>query len=175
MAKIYARRQKFDDVARQRYEMTLDLLPNLAQKKILDADQVNPFTKYFYDKRRCETFNLSPHKNFDLDEFGFNGFDVVFSFEVIEHLMNPLHYLLECRSALKESGVIYITTPVYLAPFKYKFHFHEMRKDELESLIKEAGFKIVEMRKMRIFSLRPIKFIRWVFGKWWFVKCVKEQ
>ena len=40
-----------------------------------------------------------------------NSFDAIFAGEVIEHLENPIKFLIECNRALKEGGKLVLSTP----------------------------------------------------------------
>jgi 2-polyprenyl-3-methyl-5-hydroxy-6-metoxy-1,4-benzoquinol methylase/glycosyltransferase involved in cell wall biosynthesis len=73
------------------------------------------------------------------------SFDVVVSFETLEHVPEPNHMLAELRRVLKEDGLSVISTPnkgVYLEG--NPFHTHELTYEEfLQSL--SAGFKHVQV------------------------------
>ena len=48
-----------------------------------------------------------------LDEFyGNNSFDMIFAFNLIEHLPNPKLFITECNRVLKKGGLLLIETPV---------------------------------------------------------------
>jgi O-antigen biosynthesis protein len=72
-------------------------------------------------------------------------FDIVVSFEVIEHLEESLQtaFLREARRVLKENGVLVISTPnraVYTdeANQHNQFHKHEFYVEEFESFLREV-------------------------------------
>lgn len=46
----------------------------------------------------------------DLENFREEKFDVITSFNVIEHLDNPINFLLECKKRLSEDGIVVIGT-----------------------------------------------------------------
>ena len=54
-------------------------------------------------------------RNLDRDEYLFpiwkGKLDYAFSFETIEHLQNPYHYLREIKTYLKLGGILYLTIP----------------------------------------------------------------
>ena len=64
-------------------------------------------------------------------------FDVVTSFQVVEHLVDYDAYLNEIRRVLKPEGIVILTTPNAEIRFKpgdkpwNRFHVHEFRGDEL--------------------------------------------
>jgi 2-polyprenyl-3-methyl-5-hydroxy-6-metoxy-1,4-benzoquinol methylase len=46
----------------------------------------------------------------DLEKYNEEKFDVITSFNVIEHLDNPIQFLLECKKRLSDDGIIVIGT-----------------------------------------------------------------
>jgi hypothetical protein len=75
-------------------------------------------------------------------------FSKIVCFEAIEHVLFPsilLKLLLDC---LKSDGTLYISSPnETLNPFSkenYPFHTRHWTPKEFESMINEAGFKVVE-------------------------------
>jgi len=161
-----------------RYKLIKDLLPDLKDLKILDADRENPFSLSYPYKLN---FALNGDEDLDFYVFDFEDstFDAAFSFEVVEHLMNPRHYLYQINRVLKPGGRFFITTPIAYYPpwiFSFKHHFHEMRLKSLKDLIYISGFEIKMIKKMRrplSRSLGPLKMIRYIFGTWWYVEAVK--
>jgi SAM-dependent methyltransferase len=134
----------------------------------LDADGHNTFHEYRDTDYLIGKLNF----NWGFDVGTTDEYDSVLSLEVIEHLMNPLSYLSMCEAVLKESGKLYLTTPIPLYPprwFWYHQHFHELTKDRLYALLEEAGFKVVEYQKIRRFRLGVRPLIRWIFGNWHYV------
>ena len=74
--------------------------------------------------------------------FDSQSFDIVASFQVIEHLENTVPYLTEIARVLRPSGVALFTTPNaairldrYMKPWN-QFHVREYRADELADLLK---------------------------------------
>ncbi|MDH4071438.1 MAG: class I SAM-dependent methyltransferase, partial [Ignavibacteria bacterium] len=99
--------------------------------------------------------------NGDLDLVRLSGsFDRVLAFEVIEHLMNPLRFLLQVKSVLSSNGRLFISTPINKPKFLWREdHFHEFDEYRLEILLRKAGFHVVKkqiMRFYRITGVRPI-------------------
>ncbi len=73
------------------------------------------------------------------------SFDLVVSFQVIEHLADPLPYLEAMRAALRVEGLALLTTPN--APLSFgvnPFHVREYTAGELEALL-GAHFARVEV------------------------------
>jgi len=81
----------------------------------------------------------------DATNLGFKSetFDVVLSFEVIEHLKSHRAYLREIRRVLKDGGILLISTPnkTIMSPGRrrplWKWHHVEFYADEFKTLLKE--------------------------------------
>lgn len=95
----------------------------------------------------------------DLDTGTLEGsYQVVCSFEVLEHLFNPLHLLLEAKMVLAPGPAsrLFVSTPAWKPLFlQSPEHFHEMPLRSLESLFDRAGFTVVRRGGFRI---RPFRF-----------------
>jgi len=82
-------------------------------------------------------------------------YDLVTSFEVIEHLQNPLIYLESIKSCLKNNGQLCLTTPVRWI-FKGKYHFHEFNELELLDILNMAGFRVIKMTRIPAYNLKHL-------------------
>ncbi|HYN08744.1 MAG TPA: class I SAM-dependent methyltransferase [Vicinamibacterales bacterium] len=75
--------------------------------------------------------------------FGDGVFDLIVSFQVIEHIADYARYLSELRRVLHPAGLLLMTTPnaqLRLDPGQppwNEFHVHEFRGAELQGLLKE--------------------------------------
>jgi SAM-dependent methyltransferase len=71
-------------------------------------------------------------------------YDVVVSFEVIEHMAKPfgLQYLAGIFELLRRGGTFLISTPAYDGVRMAKNHIHEWTIGELQEAIEDAGFTI---------------------------------
>jgi len=94
----------------------------------------------------------------DLDTGRLDGtYPIVTAFEVLEHLYNPLHLLLEIRNVLAPGpeSRLFVSTPAWKPAFlQSPDHFHEMTRRSLESLFDRAGFEIVRSGEFRIRRFR---------------------
>lgn len=84
----------------------------------------------------------------DLEAMPLRGrtFDLIVSFQVIEHLADPRKYLEALARHLKPSGVALVTTPNRSSSDgENPFHVHEYEAAELSALL-EAHFKSVAMQ-----------------------------
>ncbi|MCE1273584.1 MAG: class I SAM-dependent methyltransferase [Chlorobiaceae bacterium] len=158
-----------------RWEKTIAFLQasGLTGRKIssgLDIGDRTPMTERLETLCGCQFDNTSV----DLDIGTLDGcYPVVTAFEVLEHLYNPLHLLLEIRKALAPGAAsrIFISTPAWKPSFlQSPDHFHEMTRRALESLIDRAGFDVVRRGEFRIrtrrFCLTGIRpLLRCIFEK----------
>ena len=75
-------------------------------------------------------------------------FDVITNFQVIEHLPDPAAFLRAVRSALRDDGVLVLTTPNHLtSTSENPYHLREYTADELAALLRPL-FGSVELRSM---------------------------
>jgi len=83
-----------------------------------------------------------------------NSYDVIFMFQVFEHIPNPLEFLKLCKKYLKKSGIIYIEVPnikdvllnVYnISQFRDFYfrvpHVYYYSEETLQLILKKAGFQ----------------------------------
>jgi SAM-dependent methyltransferase len=141
-------------VHRLRWQKTLNFLSRSEplEKRFsrgLDLGDRTPFTASLEQLFDCrfETTNI------DLDVERLDGsFAVVTAFEVLEHLYNPLHLLLEVRRILHgEGGRLFVSMPVAKPAFLASAdHFHEMSRDAARSLFMRAGFRVIRSGEFRI-------------------------
>ena len=116
----------------------------------------------------------------DLDQQGWKPYllkkhDVVFCFEVMEHLCNPLLFLRVMKKWLTPDAIIFISIPNHLLRRHWRtLHYHEIDPVRFEYLCEQAGYEIVDRvchkyyPKLRdITGIRP--FIRYITGYSWFI------
>jgi 2-polyprenyl-3-methyl-5-hydroxy-6-metoxy-1,4-benzoquinol methylase len=81
------------------------------------------------------------------------SFDVVLSFQVIEHLLDPTDYLREITRVLRPSGTLLLSTPNLLQSDRENpYHVHEYAAQELEAAL-SRWFGAVEM--LGVFAFGP--------------------
>jgi SAM-dependent methyltransferase len=90
---------------------------------------------------------------------GSASFDLVVSFETIEHLANPRRFLDECHRVLRPGGVAIVSTPHKtnyreITPHN-PFHFHEFEPDEF---VRECRQRFAQTN---FFTQRPFR------APWW--------
>ena len=86
-------------------------------------------------------------------------FGAVTAFEVLEHLYNPLHALLEVKRVLiGEDARLFVSMPLRKPAFLASpNHFHEMTRISALSLFTRAGFGVVRSAEFRI--RRPLFYL----------------
>ncbi|MBL0690178.1 MAG: class I SAM-dependent methyltransferase [Alphaproteobacteria bacterium] len=76
-------------------------------------------------------------------------YDVITTFETVEHIDEDKLFLKKLFSSLKDDGTLILSTPNEdIMPFsKENFYYHvrHYRQNELEDLLKSCGFKIKEV------------------------------
>ncbi len=84
-------------------------------------------------------------------------YDVVTLFEVIEHLRSPLKDLKQIYNLIKDGGILVVATPIQDTLYAKKVkednpfwrtvtHLSYFTKDVLSNYLKEAGFKLIEIK-----------------------------
>jgi len=77
-----------------------------------------------------------------------NHFDLVVSFETIEHLAEAEAFLQRLKRFMKESAILVCSTPnEEISPFKadrYPFHVRHYRMHELEQMLNRCGYEVKE-------------------------------
>jgi len=84
-------------------------------------------------------------------------FDLITSFQVIEHIQDVARYLIELKRILKEDGVIFITTPnrkYRLLPFQKPSNPEHIREYNLKALKRELD---LIFKNVQILGIRGIK------------------
>jgi SAM-dependent methyltransferase len=82
----------------------------------------------------------------ELDEEWKGSFDLVMSFEVIEHLQDDIGAMREWREYLKPGGRIIISTPAHPSRWnaadEWAGHVRRYRRDQLVEAVEKAGFEV---------------------------------
>lgn len=96
-------------------------------------------------------------------------FDAAFAGEVIEHTINPNHFLRECHRVLRKDGILVLTTPnlnwwrdrirILIGKTSLNFsaidHYHVFQFRELVSLLEETGFTVLKVKSSYLFFSQP--------------------
>ena len=133
--------------------------PDMFREPWLD---VGAGDNYMRDLLAEKTGRQIQSSEIDLDiapyEFQNDYFNTITSFEVLEHLYNPLFHLMELHRVLSPEGNLLLFTPndcslVYKAQHllsrKYRPHFHQFCEKDLQDIFVRASFRIVVVKKLR--------------------------
>jgi SAM-dependent methyltransferase len=100
-----------------------------AGARVVGVDRVEPDDAH----RRAASFVLADLNAMPLRE---QSFDLVVSFQVIEHLEDPSAYLAAIARLVRPGGLALLTTPNLLTSDGVNpYHVHEYKSEELESLL----------------------------------------
>ncbi|MCX5704022.1 MAG: methyltransferase domain-containing protein, partial [Candidatus Omnitrophica bacterium] len=148
-----------------------------AAKEVIGVDANGEAIAYagrHYQRKNIQFKMMDVHKL----EFSDKYFDIVYSFETLEHLEEPVKFISEVKRVLKDEGMFVVSTPhVKKTTYKPKNPYHkvEFSYKDFEGFLKKY-FKNVEifgqrrlqstlhyyMQKLDIFHLRALlpSFIR---------------
>lgn len=150
------------------------------------------YTHFFAEKNEVIGIDLQEviekeYRNFDFQKANATNlpfqdctFDLVISFDVIEHIENDKKMMAEAYRVLKKGGEVFLGTPNKLRlshfllkligrPVKYPLdlgtsedlgeiiHIREYTAEELKGLAKKAGFKYIHIHPFW-FGLTPIRY-----------------
>lgn len=98
----------------------------------VDEDSIR-FASTFYGHPHVKYIQSDAHSVPSLEDA---SFDVIVSFETIEHLQNPKQFLSELRRLLKPGGQLFISCPndYRATPWLSPFHLHKFRFTEFRDL-----------------------------------------
>jgi len=135
------------------------------------SDEAVNYAKAHYSADNLE-FGKADVRKLDLPD---NAFDVVVSFEVIEHLDDPEEYLSEIARVMKPQGTFIMSTPnapQHIDSPDFHCHKQEFTKDEVKTLLAKYFEKVglfgqgyrnrnksrawFALRRMDIFKLRKL-------------------
>ena len=79
-----------------------------------------------------------------------NSFDLIISTQVLEHVLEPIVYLRECRRLLRPKGKLILTTHGVFADHPCPLDLHRWTADGLLKLAKNSGFSDAYVKKLTI-------------------------
>lgn len=128
------------DILRHRLKFARKwLVPFSLGKEILDVGETNPYSQALKSELNLTVVNTVGDLNFS-DWEPKRQFPVVYCFEVIEHLQNPLVLLKEIRKRMVDGGTLFLTCPrATFRLLQMSAHFNEMDEYRLRSLFDLSG------------------------------------
>lgn len=118
--------------------------------------------------RICREKGLSVQQGMlQVENYESVSFDVITSFEVMEHINNPREEAQKFHALLRKGGIVYVTTPNFNALSRYLLrdkwnviaypeHLSYYTKTTLKKLFTEAGFSLLKMHTTG-FSITRVK------------------
>lgn len=87
----------------------------------------------------------------DINNYSEGSFDIITSFEVIEHINNPVEEIKKFKYLLRDKGMVYLTTPNFNSLLRYKLkekynvisypeHLSYFTKKTIRKLFSKEGF-----------------------------------
>ena len=152
-----------------RWDKTLEFMGSGKNiKSALDIGDRTGLTEMMEDKYGVKFDNTQG----DLDKIELKGsYDLVTSFEVLEHLFNPLFNLVQIKNILNPNGRLILSTPLAKPRILWsEEHFHEMSKNSIQALFEAAGLKVLRENHFRVYpvtfyfkGIRPL--LRLIYDK----------
>lgn len=102
----------------------------------------------------CESKGITMQQGkLDPSDYQLGEFDIITSFEVIEHINNPQEELVNFHSLLRSGGLVYVTTPNFNSLLRYRLkadydvitypeHLSYYTPKTIRFLFKKSGFSI---------------------------------
>jgi SAM-dependent methyltransferase len=132
-------------------------------KKVIGIDTCNETIRYCYS--RYQDKNLS-FCQMDCKYLAFPSscFDIVISFETLEHLKDPYIFSQELKRVLKDNGILIISTPnkenfsIYTKGRKNPYHFKEFTESEFVEIINN-DFQLESVLGQRYFAEKDVSLL----------------
>ena len=100
--------------------------------------------------------------------FGEEAFDSIICTEVLEHLPEPQHALIEMKRVLKKEGFLYLTVPQEWCLHYEPSDYFRFTRYGIKYLLEKNGFKVLSIERIGgVFSLigQRISDVSWQLGR----------
>jgi len=138
----------------------LDAVKNISKSQV-GVEPCQPYLDSIIDK------GYEAYKSIQLciDKQGYNSFDMAFSIQVIEHVLNPKTFLEEILTLLKPGADLVVSTPnrndilMSILPTEFKPFFYRtphrwyFDKKSLEFCAHSAGFEVIETKHIHRYGM----------------------
>lgn len=112
-------------------------------KKVIGIDLSSEVIKRNKDNFNAKNLSFYSMNSEELDLLK-GSFDIVLSFETIEHVNDYRRFLSEIYRVLKNQGILMISTPNKATSNYNPYHLKEFYRYELKKVLMNHGFKILE-------------------------------
>jgi SAM-dependent methyltransferase len=116
--------------------------------------------------QKVTTFDVHPKVIEDVAECQPASFDVVCSFQVIEHVSDPARFIKSCLVSLKPGGLLILSTPNHNSPFLRAYgdafdlpphHLNHFTDDVYRKIARQYGLDVRCIRlEPRVFEFEPV-------------------
>ena len=106
----------------------------------------------------------------------YDKYDIIISFETLEHLKNPGKFLQTCYDKLNDDGTYIVSTPnaCVTSPdgtVTWEYHEIEYKADEFVKLLSDTGFEVIELYGQELNEIGVLKnemraFINHIYSNW---------
>jgi hypothetical protein len=166
---------------KRRFRLTINFLMRFVSTKetILDLGAINGLGEYM----KSLGFNVINTEDADLNfrQFFLKGIksDVVTSFEVFEHLLNPFDVLryLPCNKLVASVPLrLWFASAFWNKTNPLGKHYHEFEIKQFNYLLEKAGWLIIasETHTSPSFKLGFRTILRWITPRYYFVYAVRK-
>lgn len=129
-------------------------------RRVIGVDRCGETIKYCRSRHQADNLEF-----FQMDcshlAFPASSFDVLVSFETLEHLKDPERFIMESNRVLKDDGLLIISTPnkeyfsLYTKGKNNPFHYKEFTRKEFKEIISD-NFIFEQMLGQRFFAKNDV-------------------
>ena len=139
------------------------LLSSIPNSKIIAIDRSHvalEIARSTYSKDNVQYLEDDCHTLGNSNSFG--PFDVIVSFETLEHLPKPDKFLKQCYTNLQKGGKLIISTPNQIVSSKenlqkWEFHEKEYTPHDFVSILQKAGFLSIQLFGQELTSIGKLR------------------
>jgi SAM-dependent methyltransferase len=139
------------------------LLSSIPNSKIIAIDRSHvalEIARSTYSKDNVQYLEDDCHTLGNSNSFG--PFDVIVSFETLEHLPKPDKFLKQCYTNLQKGGKLIISTPNQIVSSKenlqkWEFHEKEYTPDEFYTILQNTGFLNIQLFGQELTSIGKLR------------------
>lgn len=108
--------------------------------KELLLNVVNKYIGVDLEENKSAEVHITPTGTINLRD---NFSDIVLSTQVLEHVVDPVHYIAECKRVLKKDGLMILSTHGYWIYHPDPTDYWRWTSSGLKKIIEDAGFEIL--------------------------------
>jgi SAM-dependent methyltransferase len=137
-------------------------LPHLEQfGRVSAVDGDHDAVAFCHQRGRTEVLHVAPEARLP---FGDGQFDLVTTFDVLEHIEDDVATMSELRRVLKPGGALVAAVPAFMFLWgdqdEISHHFRRYRADDLSARLRAAGFSVEKTSYFNTLLFPPIAALR---------------